>query len=139
MCILAGCGSKEVSFDVKTLAEELNSQISYQDTLTELDMDTASMFLNLSELDIVNGVVYEGSGATAEEIVVLECATSEDGAKAEQVLKDRVAEQVESFTDYVPAELTKLDAAVIRVNGKYAVLSVSDTPDAAVKIIEKYM
>ena len=62
----------------------------------------------------------------------MRCQTSE-------VLKTRVSEQIESFTDYVPGELTKLNAAVIKVNGKYAVLSVSDTPDEAGKIIGKYM
>ena len=36
-------------------------------------------------------------------------------------------------------ELTKLNAAVIVVSGKYAVLSVSDTPDEAKKIIGNYM
>ena len=63
----------------------------------------------------------------------------EEAKKAEQVLKDRVSEQIESFTDYVPAELTKLNAAVIKVSGKYAVLSVSDDPEKAKKIIDKYL
>lgn len=137
--MLSGCGSKEASFDVKALGADLNSKITYQDTLTELDMDTASMFLNLSDVNVVNAAIYEGSGGTAEEIVVLECASAEDASKAKTVLKTRVSEQIESFTDYVPAELTKLNAAVIKVNGKYAVLSVCDTPEEASKIIAQYM
>lgn len=136
---LAGCGSKEANFDVKALGSDLNSKIVYQDTLSELDVDTASMFLNLADVNIANASIYEGSGATAEEIVVLECATAEDAAKAKEVLQTRVSEQIESFTDYVPAELTKLNSAVIKVNGKYAVLSVCDTPEEASKIISEYM
>lgn len=139
VCCLAGCGSKEASFDVKALGNDLNTKITYQDSLMELDTDTASMFLNLSDINIVNSAIYEGSGGTAEEIVVLECAGKDDAAKAQAMLEQRVKEQIESFTDYVPGELTKLNAAVIKVNGNYAVLCVCDTPEEASKIISQYM
>ena len=137
--VLAGCGGAKADFDVDTLGSDLATKITYQDSLAQMDLDSAGMFLNLSGLDVVKASVYEGSGGTAEEIVVLECATDADAKKAEDVLKTRVSEQIESFTDYVPEELTKLNAAVIKVSGKYAVLSVSDTPDEARKIIDSYM
>lgn len=137
--LLTGCNKKAASFDVNKLGEDLNSKITYQDELMNLDVDTASMFLNLSDINLVNTAIYEGSGATAEEIVVLECASGEDATKAQTMLKDRVEEQKESFENYVPGELTKLDAAVIEVNGNYVVLSVSDDPDGAKKIIAEYM
>ena len=137
--VLGACGGKKADFDVDALGNELNEQITYADTLMPLDLDTAGMFLNLSGINVTKAAIYEGSGGTAEEIVVLECATEDDAKKAEEVLRTRVSEQIESFTDYVPGELTKLNAAVIKVNGKYAVLSVSDTPDKAGKIIGKYM
>lgn len=137
--LLAGCGKAKADFDVSALGSDLAQNITYADTLGEMDLGTASMFLNLSGVDVVKASIYEGSGGTAEEIVVLECSSEDEAKKAEQVLKDRVSEQIESFTDYVPEELTKLNAAVIKVSGKYAVLSVSDTPDEARKIIDKYM
>ena len=121
------------------LGNDLATKITYADTLTQMDIDTASMFLNLSDLNVAKAAIYEGSGGTAEEIVVLECADETDAKKAEEVLKTRVSEQIENFTDYVPEELTKLNAAVIIVNGKYAVLSVSDTPEEAKKVIGQYM
>lgn len=136
--LLAGC-AKKADFDVDALAGDLNTKITYKDTLSPMDIDMAGMFLNLSDVNIIKAAIYEGSGGTAEEIVVLECATADDAKKAEEVLKTRISEQIESFTDYVPEELTKLNAAVIKVSGKYAVLSVSDTPDEAKKIIDQYM
>ncbi len=136
---LAACGGSKGDFDVDALGNDLSTKITYKDSLGKMDLDTASMFLNLSDLNVVKAAIYEGSGGTAEEIVVLECASDADASKAEQVLKDRVSEQIESFTDYVPEELTKLNAAVIKVSGKYAVLSVSDTPDEARKLIDQYM
>ena len=139
LALVAGCGGKKADFDVASLGNDLATKITYADTLAPMDLDMAGMFLNLSDVNVTKASIYEGSGGTAEEIVVLECATDEDAKKAEEVLKTRVSEQIESFTDYVPEELTKLNAAVIKVNGKYAVLSVCDTPDEAKKIIDTYM
>ena len=140
VCMLfAACGGKKADFDVDALGNDLATKITYKDSLGKMDLDTAGMFLNLSGLNVTKAAIYEGSGGTAEEIVVLELAGEDEAKSAEQVLKDRVSEQIESFTDYVPEELTKLKAAVIKVNGKYAVLSVSDTPDEARKIIDGYM
>ena len=137
--LLAGCGSKAADFDVSALGNDLATKITYKDTLSPMDTDTAGMFMNLSDIGITKAAIYEGAGGTAEEIVVFECASDEDANKAEEVLKTRVQDQIDNFTDYVPEELTKLNAAVIVVSGKYAVLSVSDTPDEAKKIIGNYM
>lgn len=137
--LMAGCGSKEVSFDVSNLGGDLNSKITYDEELSLMDVDTASMFLNLSDINIVNSAIYESSGATAEEIVVLECASGEDADKAKTMMQERVDEQKESYVDYVPAEMPKLESAVIDVNGKYAVLSVSGDAALAKEIIDSYM
>ena len=136
---LAGCGKKEVTMDVTEVANQLLENITYQDELSSIDLDTASMFFNFADVDIVNGAVFESSGATAEEIAVLECADSTAANAAKAALETRVADQKESYTDYVPEELVKLDKAVIITNGKYAVLSVSDDPDKAAEIINGYI
>lgn len=136
--LLTGCGSKDIQIDVNALGNDLNTQIEYQDELMQIDADMAAMFLNLSELDIVNCAIYEGSGATAEEIVVIECADESNAKNAQNVLSERVAEQKESFTDYVPEEIPKLDSAVIRICGKYAILSVSGDAKKAQSIIDGY-
>lgn len=137
--MLLGCGEKDIAFNVNELGDKLNSQIEYQDELGSIDVESAGMFLNLSNVELVNGSIYEGSGATAEEIVVLECASEAAAANAQKAIEERVAEQKDSFADYVPEELTKLDAAVIRVSGKYVILSVSNDPDKASDIIAEYI
>ena len=136
---MTACGSKEVSIDVKALGSDLDTKIQYDDELMEMDIDTLAMFMNLSGLSVVNSSIYESSGATAEEIVVFECSSEDEAKKAQDVFKTRVEEQKESFTDYVPAELPKLDAAVIETAGKYAVLSVSGDAAAAKQIIDGYV
>lgn len=140
MTVLAGCGgAKEVTADVKALGADLAGKITYRDELNQMDIDTAAMFMNLSDVNVTNSVFYETSGATAEEIIVLECASADDAAKAANAFKTRIADQKESFENYVPEELEKLDKAVLATSGKYAVLSVSDDPDTAKSIISDYL
>ncbi|HOO28173.1 MAG TPA: DUF4358 domain-containing protein [Lachnospiraceae bacterium] len=139
MLLAVGCGKKAASIDVIEVANELLEGIPYQDALTAIDFDTADMIFNFSDVTIVNGAIFESSGATAEEIVVLECASAEDAKAAKTALETRVSEQEESFEDYVPEELVKLNEAVIVTSGKYAILSVSNEPDEAEKIIDGFI
>ena len=60
---LAGCGGAKGDFDVAALGNDLATKITYQDSLAQMDLDSAGMFLNLSGLDVVKASVYEGSGA----------------------------------------------------------------------------
>lgn len=133
--MLMACGRKAVDIDIVKLGDRLSSEIAYDDSLGKLGVDKAGMFLNLTDIDIVDGVIYEGAGATAEEIVVLECASGEEAVKAKERLSDRVKEQKESFENYVPAEIPKLDSAVIEATGRYAILCVSGDANRAREII----
>lgn len=136
MLMLSACGKGEVSIDVSKLGERLSGEIAYTDSLGMISVDKAGMFINLADIEIVDGVIYEGAGATAEEIVVLECVSEAEATKVKDRLLDRVNEQKESFEDYVPSELSKLDSAVIEIAGKYAIMCVSDDSDMAREIIK---
>ena len=135
---IGGCGKKAADVNAQELADALKNGITYEDDLSSIDLDTAQMIYNFGDANIAEAVFYESTGATAEEIVVLKCASDADAGTAEDALKARVDEQKESVTDYVPAELEKLNAAVIYRSGNCAVLSVSSEPDKARGIIDSY-
>ena len=135
--LLAGCGGKK-EMNTDEVANRLLSEITYQDELGKMDLDTAGMILNLADLDIKSAAIYETSGWTAEEIVVLQLGSTEDAAKAKAVLTTRVEEQKANYVDYVPEEMDKLNVAVIEQIGDFAVLSVSNEPDKAKKILSEY-
>lgn len=137
--ILGGCGSKNIEFNVSDLGNELATSVDYDDELMPLDIEMASMLLNIADIDIVESAIYEGSGATAEEIIVLKCSSEQETAKAKKMMEERIEEQKESFEDYVPTEIPKLESAVIKTGGVYAVLSVSGDSDGAAKIVDRYL
>ena len=135
---LTGCGGS-VNVSTAEFADALKSGIAYKDDLSQIDLDTAGMFYNFGDASIDEAVFYESSGATAEEIAVIKCSTEADAGKVETILKNRVNEQIESYKDYVPEEVGKLNAAVVSRKGNCAVLSVSDEPDKAREIIKSYL
>lgn len=135
---LSACSKKGTMKDieVETLAESLRNDIVYEDELSSIDLETAEAIYDITDIKIADSAIYVGSGATAEEIAVFQCETEEDAKKLETVLKSRVEEQTESFRDYVPKELEKLEKAVIVVKGKYVILSVSNEDAKAKEIIQ---
>lgn len=135
---LSACSKKGTMKDIEvgTLAESLRNDIVYEDELSSIDLETAEAIYDITDIKIADSAIYVGSGATAEEIAVFQCETEEDAKKLETVLKSRVEEQTESFRDYVPKELEKLEKAVIVVKGKYVILSVSNEDAKAKEIIQ---
>lgn len=134
---MIGCGSAK-AMNVTEVSDRLLKEIAYQDDLSKVDLDTAAMFLNLADIDIKEAAIYETSGWTAEEIVVIEGATSADADKAKAMLEARLEEQKTNYVDYVPEEMDKLNVAVIVESGNFAILSVSNEPDKAKSIISEY-
>lgn len=120
--------------DIKVVSDKLLNEINYEDELAEVDYDVV---YNMDDIKVNNGIVYVGSGATAEEIAVIECESKEEAKKALAVLSERVEEQKESFKDYVPKELEKLGEAVVIQKGNSVILSISNDSQKAKDIIEK--
>lgn len=123
--------------DAKAIADSLKNDIKYKDELNEIDLETAAMFYDFSSVEIEEAYIYESSGATAEEIVVIKCKDSDNAKKVKALFDSRVDEQMESFESYIPEEVVKLKEAVIITSKEYAVLSVSDDASKAKDIIEK--
>ena len=59
--------------------------------------------------------------------------------KALEKVKERVDDQKSAFESYVPAEVPKLEKAVTAQYGDCVVLSVSDSPEEAQKLIEQHL
>ncbi|BCJ95963.1 hypothetical protein acsn021_35320 [Anaerocolumna cellulosilytica] len=132
----SGCKKNEnVAVDVKQLGTNLVTEITYEDELSEIDLDTAKNIYEVEEAEITDYSIYVSSGATAEEIAVIGCKDSNSVKIVEEAFETRVENQKTSFQDYVPEELKKLDKAVIIKKGNYVVFSVSNDDTKAKDII----
>lgn len=134
--LMTACGKAEKNIDVEALAKQLHQEVTFSDELSAIDGEMAQLLYNID--DAVKQSVYLSSGATAEEIAVFELKSDEAAKNAKEKAEDRIKEQIESFRTYVPAEVARLENAIVEVTGRYVIVCVSDG-DAAKKIIDSYI
>lgn len=132
-----GGGSSSKEIDVAKTADDLNSSVITTDQLTETKSEMLASIYFFEDGQVENSKVYMSGNATANEIVVVQCK-DEDAAKAvAELLKKRVEKQTELFSTYNADEAAKLEKAIIKTSGKYAVLCVCDDYDKAESILKE--
>lgn len=126
----------DVTYDVVAIADKLQSDITYKDTLSPLDPSMIEKILKVKPELYTNSKIYIGAGgATAEEIACFE-ATDETAANdIYSALEARIENQKKSFENYNPEELDKLNDPVLVKKGKYVFMCLSDDNAKAKEII----
>lgn len=135
--VLVGCGSSQtVQVSATALAEQLSTQIKFEDSLSKLDDNMLYTLYDIQAQDVQQGAAYVSSGATAEEIAVFDCTDSNAAGRVEAALKQRIDNQKQSYVDYVPKEMTKLNDAVLIRRGNQVALCICNDSAAAQKLIQ---
>lgn len=134
---LAACGngsSKEI--DAQALSEELMEKVEFVDELSPVKSEMVPKLYGIDNAQ--EAYVYMGSGATAEEVAVFKFASEQDAMDALAKIEQYIAARKDSFANYIPGEVARLDNAVIKQSGEYLALCVSQG-SAASEIISRYM
>ncbi len=127
-------------FDVQELADKLKDEGSFKDQLAELDTEVGvEKLYGLNAEDVESAAFYTNTNATAEEIAVIKVSSEDKLQAVIDAFNQRVADQKEACENYLPDEMPKLEAAVIKSSGCYAVLCVSEDSDQAESIIGAYI
>lgn len=136
---MAACGGETtVSIDEEKLAAELQAAVDFKDDMSEVEVSVFYALYNLSEDDVAQAVMISSTGATAEEITVIEAASQNSLETVKKAVEERIQFQRDSFENYVPEELSKLSDPVIAVIGNDVILCVSDDNEKAREVIEGY-
>ena len=112
LCLSAcGGGGKTAakSYDPAATAQALLDSRAFTDTLDTLDKDTAA-------------AMYGIDASTAK--------------TAKEALDKRVSDQIEALKSYMPAEVDKLNHAIVEQSGNTALLVVAADADAAQKVLD---
>lgn len=136
--LLSACGGPAeggVEIDMDELADKLLESGAFAETLNLVDGEVAEMLYDVSGASSVQ--VYVGSGAVADELALFEFESEEDAEAAAASARARVDAQRESFAPYIPAEVPKLDSAIVETCGRYMAVCVSASPEAG-EIISEY-
>ena len=130
---------KDINIDIQKLGEELaNSQI-FEDSLSIIDKDIAIKKYSLDNKKINDMIAYEGSGATAEEIVIIKLNNKNDKTEIKEIIKTKIQERKLDFENYLPKEVFKLDNYILDSKGNYIILCISNDFNRAKEIIAKYI
>ena len=134
---LAGCSGGEKQVDAAALADELKNGLTFKDEMTAAEDTVRDALYAIDGADVAQGKLYTSSGATAEEIAVFKAGDKEAADRLYKAVQERLKNQKTAFEDYVPAEMTKLNNAVLVKKGTMVVLCVADDYAAAKKIVDK--
>lgn len=151
----AGCGKKDnkdedidtttvadeayaKEYTCKDIADRLCKEVSYADTLSEVETRVAlARIYKLPEDKISEGVFYTNSGATAEDIAVVKAASSDDVTDILNAFEERREAQRFACEDYLQAELYKLQEAIVYNDGLYCIYCVCGDSNSAKQIVEE--
>lgn len=125
-------------YDPPTTAQALLDAGIFSEALEPLDADLVPILYGL-EAEPTQAVVYTSTGATAEEVAVLTFASQEEADAALEALNTRVADQKAACDGYLPAELPKLDKAIVKGAGASVLLVVADDAEGAQAALDGLM
>ena len=139
LCLsLAACGGEESkTIDINALAEELVNAATFGEPMNALDSSVALGLYGCAEGTSV--CAYAGTGATAEEVAVFDCGSSDAAAALVSSLTQRNETRISQYSSYNPTEVPKLESAVIMQGGQYGVLIVAADNSAARTIAENQL
>lgn len=137
---LSACGAKEeVNVNAKDIAPAIVSSLTWKEELMEVTSENV-----LTNYYFVDGEDYSffalyrsSSGATAEEVAVFEAVDKDAADRIKEAVTTRVEDLRFAFEDYIPAELTKIDRAVIYTKGNFVILITNDDDEAARNVLKE--
>ncbi len=125
----------DVTLDLDALGTAL-SKVRYEDILVALTDETVLNTAYPVTAGAVKKIVYGGSGATPEEIILCEYENADEAAKAKTRFENHLNGKKETFDTYNAQFRPLLDDAILEVVGKYVIYSVSADAAAAKTAIE---
>lgn len=136
MMSLTACGGEAKTYDLKQLSQATIEKVAFEDTLTEIDSAMLSVIYGIDESIMEEKVLYKGSGATAEEFILLKITTEEDAKKVYTNLEQYVEDQKEAFASYVPAEVNRLESGYLVQKGQYVFLCIASDTEPFKALVE---
>lgn len=136
MLAFFGCGKEAKIYDADAVADALNAELEFGETLEKSTADAAYSVYGIDPALCSKAAMYIGSGATADEVAVFNCVDE----AAFEVVYDAVEERLhylhEGYSSYGPEEVPKIESVSIITEGNTIILCICENPDAAQAIAD---
>lgn len=134
VCVSCSKQEQESSFQPEQTVQALLDSGAFSETLEELD-PTLLFALPGDAEDYAGSVLVYSTGATAETAAVIVTTGSEQAEQVETVLQTWVDGQIEAERNYRPAEVEKLEHAILEKRGNSVLLVVAADWEKAAQAI----
>ena len=131
----AASGASSAAPDLDGLFTELSALCG--EAAVDIDPATAAGLYGVEESEVF--ACRAAGGVSADEATIFQCADETQAAEVLAIAETRLADQAESYADYLPEEAVKLqNAAAVRSGSVVAVCVCADAEKAA-ELIRNYL
>ena len=131
--------NKDIQINVEELALKIAETNSFEDELIKVDYEMILKDYNFNKDETKELVSYQGSGATSEEIVILEVTDKSNLNSVKSKIETRLQERKEAFQSYLPKEVGKIDNKILKVQGNYIILCISNDSRTINGLLNEYL
>ena len=132
-----GCAKKEPRFyEANAVADALNLGLEFGEELEKSSAEVALAIYGIDQSLCSNAAIYNGSGATADEIAVFNCVDDAAAETVYQAAEARLQYLYEGYSSYGPDEVPKIEASSVIREGNTVILCVCNNFDAVQKIAD---
>ncbi len=139
--LVCGCSDGGASADAETVSmyDLSKAMLSADDSLPDMtsvsssDDDAENLFGYLSDLEydkVDSFFLSYSSEGLADEIAVIAVKDISDVSEAKDTLDAQVKSRLNTYTQYDPSQVERVEDAVVFTSGRYAVLIICDKSDA---------
>lgn len=135
--VCAGCtrsGAEEDAFQPEETLQALLDSGAFSEDLEELD-PVLLFYLSGDAGDYEGSLLYYSTGATSETAAVIAAKDAAQADTVKETLSAWVDAQIEATRDYQPAEVEKLEHAILETRGRTVLLVVAADWKTAEKAI----
>ena len=129
--------NEDIQINIQDLASEIAESGSFEDQLMQVDSEMVMEDYNFSSDEINELVSYQGSGATSEEIVILQVKDKSQINDVKSKIDTRLAERKEAFESYLPEEVGKIDNNTLKVEGNYVILCIANDTNTVNNVLNE--
>ncbi|MFZ2538114.1 MAG: DUF4358 domain-containing protein [Oscillospiraceae bacterium] len=130
----AGCSTEKKTVDIPTIMKTIRSEIDLPD-MADITKDRISGYYEINPDDIANiAYIIAGSGATADEILIIEMIDDSKVAEVKTMMEDRKKQISDLFETYAPNEMPKVESCIIETKGNFAFFAICNDNAKAKKI-----
>lgn len=128
---------KNVQINIDELATKISESGAFEDQLIKVDSEMTMSDYGFTNEEVRALVSYQGSGATSEEIVVLEVNDKSNVDSVKGKINTRITDRKEAFASYLPKEVGKIDSNIMQVKGNYVIFCISNDSNKVNNVINE--